>query len=228
MKELKQLYTDLIKELAQRRDEYSEEELTIFSASAGKRYDGKIMIVGRAVNGWKHYLDPNSEQSVLKCISSVHNAIETENLTWVKELWGSGGEYNTKQSAFWRMAKAISAASNPDVDFHTDAIVWTNLYKASKYSGGNPSATLKRTEFHICKQILDAEIDFYKPSHIIFLTGFSWAGDFITDSTTVNPNPSWEFLDRVGIYRGCKFIVGQHPQGKNETRHLSEIVEHLM
>lgn len=232
MDNLKQLYADLINNLAQRRDNYLEDALTIFSASAGTAYDGKIMVVGRAVNGWNHYLDPSSAESVQKCILSVQNALETENLNWVKTHWGTGEKYNTKKSAFWRIAKAISAAVNPDIEFQTDSIVWTNLYKAAKHKAakqgdGNPSGRLMNTEYELCKQILDAEIDFYKPAYIVFLTGLGWAKHFLTTATKVDSNPSWDYVEQVGIYRERKYIVGQHPQGKNETLHLGEITEHL-
>ena len=201
--------------------------MTVFSASAGTDYNGKIMVVGRAVNGWNHYLNPSSEASIRKCISSVQNALETENLNWVKAHWGSRDKYNTRKSAFWRLAKSISATANPDSAFHTDSIAWTNLYKAAKEEGGNPSGRLMNTQFQFCKRILDAEIDYFKPTHIIFLTGLAWARPFLTTATQNAPNPSWDYVEQVGIYQSCKYIVGQHPQGKNEELHLEEIVEHV-
>ncbi len=227
MDNLKGLYVDLISELAQKRDSYLETKLTVFSASAGTGYNGKIMVVGRAVNGWNHYLDPNSEASVKNCISSVQNALVTENLNWVKAHWGSRDKYNTRKSAFWRLAKAISATAKPNSEFHTDAIVWTNLYKAAKEEGGNPSRRLMNTQFQFCKQILDAEIDYYKPAYVVFLTGLSWAKPFLTTATQIDSNPAWDYVEQVGVYQSCKYVVGQHPQGKNEELHLDEIVEHI-
>ena len=227
MKKLKQLYASLIENLAKKGENYFEDELTIFSASAGTDYNGKIMIVGRAVNGWNHYLDPRSERSVQECICSIQNALGVESLDWVKTQWGSKEKYNTKKSAFWRLSKAISAIANPSVEFHTDSIVWTNLYKAAKESGGNPSERLMNVQFDHCKKILDEEISFYRPEVIIFLTGLNWAKDFLTNATRREINGDLEYVELVGTYQKCKYIVGQHPQGKNEAIHLKEITGHL-
>ena len=227
MENLKRLYAELINDLSIKRVDYNENKLTIFSASAGTAYSGKIMIVGRAVNGWIHNLDPSSDAEVQQCIRSVQNAIETENLDWVKAQWGSYEKYNTRKSAFWRLSKAISAVVNPDIAFHTDSIVWTNLYKAAKEEGGNPSGRLINVEFQLCKQILDAEIAFYKPTNIVFLTGLGWATPFLANATKIARDTNWEYVEQVGTYQGCKYIVGQHPQGKNESLHLYEIIRHI-
>lgn len=229
MNKLKSLYVDLIKCLADKRDKYPERNLTIFSASAGKNYTGNIMIVGRAVNRWRHDLNPSSESSAQEeCISSLHNALETENLNWVKEQWGNRNKkYNTRKSAFWRVAKSVSAYCHPDENFHTDAIVWTNLYKATKASGGNPSEQLMNVEFEICQQIFDAEIDLFKPRYIVFLTGLAWACDFVSLDDRQNKVPGRKYVVQTGTYKGSRYIIGQHPQGKNEAAHLKEIAEYI-
>lgn len=236
MHNLKKLYTELIRILIDKRDKYPETNLAVFSSSVGKNYNGNVMVVGRAVNGWKHNLNPYSEQSVQECVVSLHHAIDTDNLDWVQEKWECRNDYNTRKSAFWRVAKSISAVVNSHESFHTDAIAWTNLYKVakakeddpSKKAGGNPSGRLQNAQFTICKQIFDAEVELLKPKNIVFLTGMDWVGDFLSsDESGYTRIIGGKYVVRVGMYRNSNYIVGQHPQGKNETQQLKEIVEHL-
>jgi len=235
MDNLKQLYANLIMNVAQNHNKYGEKGLTVFTALKGINYQSsqnKVMIVGRAPNKWEHDFIPRKEDSIEKCISSVHNTIEEWTLNWVKNLWGKTlneegkKKYNTKKSAFWRLSKNIAKHQNPNTEFSIDSIVWSNLYKISNQKGGNPSAKLKDVQFHLCKQILDAEIDYYKPKYIVFLTGSNWALPFLKDATQVQ-NCTSKYVKQVGIYCGSIYVIAQHPQGKSEEAHLKEIVQYL-
>lgn len=82
-------------------------------------------------------------------------------------------------------------------------------------------------QFESCKSILDAEIDFFKPNYIVFLTGLGWVEPFLGGAIENTPDADYKFVEKTSIYRGRKFVVGQHPQGKNEERHLREIMENI-
>ena len=237
MSSIGHLYTSLIESLVQQQHKFKEKKLSIFSASAGTTYNGKLMVLGRAVNDWEPYLNPSSEESVEQCLLAIHEAIGKENLDWGKEKWGLHEGYNTNKSAFWRLSRKIAEKISPDTEFHTDKIVWSNLYKAAKCKKdehnadkkfrGNPSSRLMKAQFESCKDILNAEIDLYKPAYIVFLTGLGWARHFLTDATQISNNADWRYVEQIGSYRGCQYVVGQHPQGKNEALHLQEILKHI-
>jgi hypothetical protein len=233
------LYIELIQTLVERQEDYSENKLAIFSTIAGSAYKkGGIMVVGRAVNGWKYNLDSTDSQSVTNCLSAIGSGLEKDNLRWVGELWGKNqtgekGRYNTKKSAFWRLIEGIVGLQKlPEENrFFTDYVVWSNLYKVAKSkddtSGGNPSASLCDVQFYQCQEILDTEIDMYEPAVIVFLTGVGWASPFINDATDRNDAPDNKYIKQAGLYRGRKYVIGPHPQGKNKALYLEEISRYL-
>ncbi len=51
-KELFELYNKLIDTMYSDKESYGEQELSTFTPGVGKDYKNKLMIVGRAVNGW--------------------------------------------------------------------------------------------------------------------------------------------------------------------------------
>jgi hypothetical protein len=92
----------------------SDGEVTGFLAIRGDYYDEKLMVVGRAVNGWTEGIAPRGmiEQSALeKYAAAVFDGVTGNGgcpMRWVTDCWGSSnGDYNTKQSAFWRVIRAV-------------------------------------------------------------------------------------------------------------------------
>lgn len=78
---LKKLYVELIQTLVERQEDYSENKLAIFSAVAGSAYKkGGIMVIGRAVNGWKYNLDPTNSQFVTNCLAAIDTGLENDSL----------------------------------------------------------------------------------------------------------------------------------------------------
>ena len=56
-------------------------------------------------------------------------------------------------------------------------IVWTNLYKIAPRKGGNPSEAWRKMQREACAQLLRAEIVFFNPTHILFVTGTMQTAD---------------------------------------------------
>jgi len=60
-----------------------------------------------------------------------------------------------------------------------EKIVWSNLYKVAPTMGGNPDEKLKALQLGVCKELLKTEIEEFKPTHILFVTGYSgWFENF--------------------------------------------------
>ncbi len=227
MKNISSQYELLFEKLHQQKERYSEKNLAIFTPAKGTKYQHKLMIVGRAVNGWIIKMDKNKRDDLGRLNTEVIKTLPNSNLNWVNDMWGKTvNKYSTKKSAFWRVAKAIAANLTPsEKQDVVNTIVWSNLYKAAKWEGGNPSTRLMNVQYDKCLELLKLEIELYQPERIVFLTGYNWANHFLTDmGTTRIPLKKYDLVEYTGDYKGVRIIVGQHPQGKPEQKHVKEIL----
>lgn len=53
-------------------------------------------------------------------------------------------------------------------------IVWSNLYKVAPKEQGNPTTGMCRVQQVICRDLLREEIELYRPTHILLVTGWNW------------------------------------------------------
>lgn len=166
-------------------------KLCCYFYNKGRLYDGKLMVVGRAVNGgndincWKQ--GDSKTRSICKYIEGIYNAQKQASLSWVTEWWGENkvdekGEklYNPATSRFWQLVSALTEGLNGESwnkNTWTETIVWSNIYKVSPTNGGNPNFTLKKLQIDLCIEILRIEIDICKPKIILFVTGENWFND---------------------------------------------------
>ena len=120
MNKISSQYDLLFETLHQQKDGYKEKQLAIFTPSKGTKYQHKLMIVGRAVNGWIIKMDKNNKDEIIRLSGEVIKTLPNSNLNWVNDLSGKTAHpYNTKKSAFWRVAKAIAANVTP-----TEKMMW--------------------------------------------------------------------------------------------------------
>jgi hypothetical protein len=182
-----------------------------FNAVKGDKYENqekKLLVIGRATNGWE---EPEG--------NAFDELLTNEN-------------YNIKRSAFWRMAIKVllekEHLEEDDISNNIQKLAWTNLYKFAPKSGGNPSNKSMENQYECCVCELKKEFKCLKPDVAILFTGESWFKDFkhiFSDFKTVN---------KKNVVLVCKFkdtntkvIVCNHPQGKNESEMLSEILNQL-
>lgn len=158
-----------------RKNELSTDKVTLsfVPAICGAGYKEsvkKIMVVGRAPNGWSmaSYKDGGcAPESWFKA-----------NLSWVYQegpIRCDNGEMHkpsVNHSKFWQFIRYNLSLNNPNIDTKkfTDTIVWTNLYKISPEIKGNPSDKLCDETCGLMDDILLAEIKYYQPNEIWFLT----------------------------------------------------------
>jgi hypothetical protein len=188
------------------------------------------MIVGRAPNGW----DPDQGflYSDVSDIAEARNHIEKgisftnstkDPLAWVFEQAGVSDDYNTNKSAFWRVSRGVLEAlcgETQEGRYWSSRLVWSNLYKISPASGGNPSGPLIEKQEGIATELLEQEISEYRPRAILFLTGRDWADPFLRTlprCTLRDANEPIETMGTVTIEgEDVPFVVCPHPQGKAE------------
>lgn len=175
--------------------QWSFSELGHFVSMAGEKYQEetvRLMIVGRATNGWKR-LESTDEETFG---AAVEKEAALQGFSWVvgsdaeTGLINDEGTYPLSASPFWRTAKNIwRKLSEQESDRWVDHVAWSNLYKIApsndtaetRYNYANPSTTLCRKQLKACHSILVREMEKYKPTHLLFITGWDWFYDWVSD-----------------------------------------------
>ena len=205
-----------------------------FFARKGDAYDGKLMIVGRAVNGFTIPAKPESlrDETVARAFASELNQeiidLDCCPLTWVRDGWGATEGYNTKKSAFWRVARRtlidldIASETMPNWASH---LVWSNLYKVAP-DGGNPSQRVCAAQELGCIDLLREEIRIYQPKRLLFMTGL-WATPFLKalNWKQAEDRGTETNVHLVGALGDSRVVVATHPMGKAEKPWIHEVVE---
>lgn len=146
--------------------------------------DVRLMLVGRACNGW--------EDDTLRNLSLEEYSRKAEEewnsprrWDWIEDRGGSlyslhDSSYCVSRSPFWDYSKSIwerLTGKSGDGIWMRD-ILWTNLYKISPPRTGNPDEGYINAEKGACIDILREEIRSFSPTHMLFITGFDWFKDF--------------------------------------------------
>ena len=223
----------VFKPIAERPAEFPN-DLQGFCALQGHRYQGELMVIGRACDWKKLPKEPPDGEGW----EGVARELATSwSMSWVIDQWGpSEHDYNTAKSAFWRVIRRVSLellgdAIGEEEDWPTH-LVWSNLYKVSPYRK-NPGAPLRRAQRDACKELLKLEIRTFRPKRVLFLTGWDWAEELVCAPPESGEPAGTRFVDKVwgqplDPQSGSaisSFVVAQHPQGKKEDRWVDEVLE---
>ena len=220
---LKDLYTTLIDNVADIKG-----EKCAFFAQVGENYQKKIMVIGRACNGYItsslniHTLFGTSEEAIVN---------RNDQMKWVADCAGNKDGYNTNKSAFWRVTKRIAQKFYPN-DWYS-YIAWSNVCKIAPWKGGNPNNALYYAQLESCKKIFEEEVRQLSPKFVIMFTGEDWAKDFLLYLNKGKELKSIKELDwdkyKCHVYdiNGTFFILTEHPQGKKEKVHAESIINFI-
>lgn len=200
-KTLENLYQELLQQ------EYKKS--TVFDAirggtlTASRAYEGaeyrtaghKIMVIGRAMNGWGEFSEKSTDEEILAKILRPFGK-QASHCDYPKPfcdivnrdgnpypITENGNKknknYHYARSKFWKLIKQLLIAfdeEDPSDCFYYheknwhQKIVWSNLYKISPKDYGNPNSQQIKMQIDICVNILKAEIQFYQPEFILFVT----------------------------------------------------------
>ena len=215
-------------------------EVTGFLARRGSCYDGGLMAVGRAVNGWATRIERIRLRDARECANyadqiyqQTHGA-QAHPMRWVSKCWDpSDGGYRTKSSAFWRVLRSVTIGlgmADEDSRIWPSHLVWSNLYKVSPAEGGNPSDAFCEAQASGCAKLLRMEIAAYKPRRVLFLTGSAWAEHFLTEmGARVDNVQGLRHVERRGsccLDNGheVRLVVASHPQTRPEADWCNEVL----
>lgn len=226
----------ILRPVGQNAARLSASEITGFLAMAGHAWDGGLMVVGRAVNGWFYGIRPDRLAASVE-VSRYAKLVQEESagngkcpMRWVTTGWGATKDYNTRRSAFWRCIRDVVQRLNiADVDSEDWAshLVWSNLYKISPAEGGNPKVLLRDVQFRGCSELFNLELRTYQPSRVLFLTGVDWAGPFLQAADLQEPGLSYvKQCGRiaVGDAREARCVIADHPQSKPGHEWVDDVV----
>lgn len=174
------------------------------SGSLAREGDTEVLLVGKATAGeWysdKYRLDPSPE---------ARRSCTVDFLRWVV----SGGY----SSAFWSFAKGISAKTATDDVSPLSNLVWSNVAKLG-VTIGNPEGRVLAAQTELCAELLRAEIAYYKPKVVVFVTGSY--GTVIVEKAIGMPATAWARSASSSAWLRAEgdlppMILLPHPQGKS-------------
>lgn len=218
-----------------------EKSVCLFTGQNGSRYDGRLMVVGRAVNGWENSHDPIEWRNPAYRLAALDKALEHDQhskLDWVADLWKSEPTsqdkkaYSTRRSAYWRVIRQIVERLEPAQipDRWPSHLSWTNLYKVAPVHTGNPSASLARVQLDSAATVLRCELETQAPRRVLFLTGHDWFDPFSRQlgfreltRTASRLTQSAGFIALAGVR--VPVVVARHPQGKPEWEYVNQVTE---
>jgi hypothetical protein len=250
MKELyEKLYTDADTVYRYDKQRVGLSELSHFVAMKGCKFDQddvRLFVIGRAVNGWET-LPCETAQAFSEAAEKEFHAA---GFTWIADNGDSfyslhnipeDGEptYYLSKSPFWRTVETIWRELTGSDEFRfIDHIAWSNLYKIAPKESGNPTNTMCKKQFAACRDILEAEIREYNPTHILFIIGYDWwYADPVCDFSTLflnnkrigsNNEDKSIYAEGTAEYslngRTIPVVIACRPEMRDETAFTSAVV----
>ena len=210
-------------------------KLCLFTTHCGSRYNGELMICGRATNGFdpqwttQDASTPEGRKRVVEGTLTERAKVSCP-LQWITDNWGPNHKYSTGRSAFWRVSKRIVASLQiaDDPAHWSSYLAWTNLYRIAPADSGNPSAQLQGAQIEWCKQALTEDVLALQPKRLLLMTGTDWAAPFMSNVSLQERAPS-ELVQAWGRWSApgasIAVVVAKHPQGKPEDEFVSGVLD---
>ena len=207
-----------------------EKRLTACPCFVGNKYKEsplRLMVVGRAVNGWEVDADQctsleNTLDVILHQKDRFEDVVKVEGVPYIHPETNENKVYHYSTSRFWRLIQYVLEEAGEGTNFH-QKIVWSNLYKVAPYVTGNPSWRLVKPNMQTYIDCLVEEIHTYTPTHILFVTGMDYLNPWAKEpqfgaQLGVGKNNQTQFEDRQyesGIFGNAKIVVCGRPEGKS-------------
>jgi hypothetical protein len=197
-------------------------ETSLFWPKVGRRYDGELLLIGRAVNGWidRWNLDEPADTEAL-AVAARRTAEDVVNgcpMGWVLERWKAGdSDYDTSRSQFWVTAREMVTDEHSEWEGDWPShLAWSNLAKVSHWTKGNPSGRLRRVQLDAAAEALALEVTELAPRHVLVLAGKEW---FEPYARRLGLDVEW----REGLVQGVandvarRWVVAVHPMTRSPS-----------
>lgn len=209
----------------------------ICGADYGRFGNVRLMVVGRAVNGWDEFKAGDRDAFM----ASAEQYIDGQGFLWLGHENKNGvlddelaaesyinahGEkvhYDLRTSPFWRTTKVITQRLYDWAESEIPArwyehIVWSNLYAIAPKDGGNPDEMMKKAQSSTCRELLLEQIKLYAPTHILFVTGLDWFAEFwgnniLCEMTELTDQEKYgKYPVSCGTFESSKVVVTMRPE----------------
>lgn len=221
-------------------------DLAHFVAMKGDKYATdtiRLFVIGRATNGWEG-LDC---KSALLFGEDAEKQFNEPGFTWIANDSNSlhnipedneSKIYYLSKSSFWRVIEKIWRGLTGSSDFrYIEHIAWSNLYKIAP-DGANPTNYMCSKQLSACKEILEAEIHAYNPTHILIISGYNWYACEGYDFSTIFSNNEYHgsytkdskiYVEGKATYQfnniSIPVVITCRPEGKNESNFVTEVLK---
>jgi hypothetical protein len=205
-------------------------DLTMFWPKVGSRYDGDLMVIGRAVNGWIDRWSPGERPDPARLAATARLTAEgdgsVDQVGWVLDSWGRGrGRYSTSRSQFWKTVRLVAIHGHPERDQDWPShVAWTNLAKVAPWAGGNPAGSILELQRQEAVRLLAREAQELQPRRVVAFTGRWWFETFAAD---LGLDIRWRdgLVEGVGVDRGRTWVVAVHPMTRSPGAVADEVIK---
>lgn len=186
----------------------------------------RLLVIGRGVNGWESgegttkggwsreaMQEPLQRQAVIKRLREESS-----------RDWLYFAKCMAKVSAFWRTARDLLFEMNMNAGINLDEswpqyLGWTNLYKVSPATGGNPSDRECELQVESCKRLLQLEPAAWSHVPVLVLAGYEWWISFESVWNLNGTSKGEGFIQFESHLDGQLLIVAKHPERKKQPEY---------
>lgn len=160
-------------------------ELTSAPCLVGSQFHDqsvKVMVVGRAVNGWEvEFDDCSSIEATTNSVLTQKNRMDDFAADWILDEHGK--KYYYAKSPFLRMMRQLVGAFTGNEENWQQRLAWSNLFKIAPRNGGNPSWLMIRKDIPLYREIIKEEISQNKPNVVVFVTDMNFFDPYPNSKT---------------------------------------------
>lgn len=215
---------------------FAGKEYTLFYPLIGNKYhlEKKLMVVGRACNGWTNQWNSkctNFDEIVAKSMNGAGGNSGKCPMHWVLEQWERNGpeKSNIRKSAFWRDTRVLlfSMVDCNDTNW-PEYIAWSNLFKISPVNQGNPNHTEAKIQKEECFRLFELELKELKPEYVLLMVEWDWGQEFLQFlGLESNEKPMPGIVQKVYIYDQTKIILTVRPEKITDQNFVAAVKQYL-
>lgn len=239
---VEEIYSELLSEKWKEKvmwESIRDGELTAVPCLVGKRFHSesvKVMVVGRAVNGWEvEFEDCSSLDATVNSVLTQKNCMDDFATDWV--LDENGKKYYYAKSPFLRMMRQLVGAFAGTEEDWQQRLAWSNLFKIAPRHGKNPSWLMIRKNISLYCEIIKEEINQNAPDIVVFVTDMNYFDPYPNHNTfssflslmdmTNLCNIRSEYVCIAGDFidnRNTKLVACKRPEGRPIDKMIKDIV----
>lgn len=211
MEKMANLYGQLFDGVKQFFTDCEGKKITTLVPMKGCRYgseDIKLMVVGRATNGWGE-MDSDYTNQKKKYVVDALELLEKDDrvsdkgkrFEWIKREKHKPKKerYVAEAKPFWNYTRSIlkelSKTKCSEEDWY-QSLLWSNLFPVSFAKEGNPSEDLKAAQLPVAKDLLREQLFYFQPKHVLIIS--NWEGWFYINKGKEDcPEDECTFLQEV-------------------------------